>query len=217
LVLYSLNDTVQFRTYDAPLTFRRSTTLWVAGVRGDGTRLEPIRIDYVIERNRGNCPPDMVSFELGGEERCMDRFEWPNREDASPQAFVSWREAQDSCTRAGKRLCALEEWQAVCMGPERAKYPYSAPYDERYCPAKEAGPAHSGHFPVCRSYYGSFDMTGNLWEWTSTPHPNREGFYQVAGGNWEGGDQATCKFTRYSFYPQNRFPMVGFRCCDSTR
>lgn len=217
LVLYSLNDTVQFRSYDEPLTFRRNTTLWMAGVRGDGTRLEPIRIDYVIERDKGHCKSDMVAFELNEQEICMDKFEWPNREDEPPQAFVSWREAQDSCTRAGKRLCSLEEWQSVCMGPEHARYPYAARYDERYCPAKEAGPARSGHFPVCRSYYGSFDMTGNLWEWTSTPHPTREGFYQVAGGNWEAGDQGSCKFTRYSFYPQNRFPMVGFRCCEGAR
>ncbi len=214
VVLYSLNDTLQFHTYDEPLTFRRNTTLWIAGVRGDGTRLDPLRVDYVIDRNRGHCPEDMVSFESDGQEICMDKFEWPNREDAAPQAFVTWQEAKDSCARVGKRLCSLAEWQTVCMGPEQARYPYAARYDERYCPAKEGAPVRSGHFPVCRSYYGSYDMTGNLWEWTATPHPEREGFYQVAGGNWSAGDQATCKFTRYSFYPQNRFPMVGFRCCE---
>lgn len=240
LVLYSLNDTAQFKTYDTPITFRRDTKLWLAGVREDGTRLPAIAIDYVIERDVGKCPAGMVPFEGGdksgdnkkdanadknqsaqnkssegkeGPQACMDRYEWPNREDASPQAFVSWREAGDSCRAVGKRLCTLSEWQSVCSGPEAARYPYAARYDERHCPAKEAGPARSGHFPVCRSYYGTYDMTGNVWEWTSTPHSDREGFFMVVGGNWDAGDQATCSFTRYSFYPQNRFPMVGFRCC----
>jgi Sulfatase-modifying factor enzyme 1 len=222
LVLYSLNDTAQFKTYETPLTFRRNTKLWLAGVRDDGMRLPAIAIDYVIERDAGQCPAGMVPFSLGQgganganpqSQACIDRYEWPNREDATPQAFVSWREANDSCRNAGKRLCTLGEWQGICAGPEAARYPYAARYDERHCPAKEPGPARSGHFPVCRSYFGTYDMTGNLWEWTSTPHPEREGFFMVAGGNWDAGDQATCAFTRYSFYPQNRFPMVGFRCC----
>jgi Sulfatase-modifying factor enzyme 1 len=213
LVLYSLNDTVQFKTYDTPLTFRRNTKLWLAGVREDGLRLPAIAIDYVIERDAGRCPAGMVPIGTEQNQACMDRYEWPNREDAAPQAFVSWREANDACRNAGKRLCSLGEWQGTCAGPEAARYPYAARYDERHCPAKEPGPARSGHFPVCRSYYGTYDMTGNLWEWTSTPHPEREGFFMVAGGNWDAGDQATCAFTRYSFYPQNRFPMVGFRCC----
>ncbi len=217
LVLYSLTDTLQFKSYESPLTFRRNTTLWIRGLQNDGTQMEPVKIEYVITRDPGNCPVDMVPFQTSGQEICMDKYEWPNHEDALPQAFVSWKNAVDSCASVSKRLCTLDEWQNVCAGPENARYPYAARYDARYCPAKESGPAHAGHFPACRSYYGTYDMTGNLWEWTSTPYPEREGFYRVAGGNWEAGNEATCGLSRYSFYPQNRFNMVGFRCCDEAK
>jgi len=213
-VLYALRDTSQFRAYGEPLTFRRNTTLWISGIRHDGSQVEPVRIDYVIERNKGLCPPGTAPFDHQGREACMDIYEWPNREDALPQTRVSLKEAMDSCARAEKRLCSLDEWQSVCSGPEKAHYPYASRYDERYCATQQAGPERSGHMPACRSYYGTYDMTGNLWEWTSTPYPDREGFHWVAGGNWEAGDQATCRFSRYSFYPQNRFSMVGFRCCQ---
>ena len=28
------------------------------------------------------------------------------------------------------------------------------------------------------------------------------------------GNDATCGLSKFSFYPQNRYPFVGFRCCQ---
>jgi formylglycine-generating enzyme required for sulfatase activity len=173
-------------------------------------------VDYVIERNPGACAEGMMPLETSGRTVCMDRYEWPDSDGAVPRAFVNHAEAEDSCRAAGKRLCSAAEWKEACQGPDREPYPYGARYRENDCPAKEPAAARSGRFPVCRSYYGTYDMTGNLWEWTSTPAPDAD-FYMVAGGNWTAGNEATCGLSKYSFYPAVRYPFVGFRCCQDAQ
>jgi formylglycine-generating enzyme required for sulfatase activity len=76
--------------------------------------------------------------------------------------------------------------------------------------AKE--PNRSGRAEHCRSYWGMYDMSGNLWDWTSTP-ADREGLFLVAGGAWNTQNASSCNETKFSFYPQNEYPFVGFRCC----
>ena len=143
----------------------------------------------------------------------MDLYEWPDSDNAVPRAFVSHKDAEDSCKSAGKRLCSAAEWKSACQGPDKEPYPYGSKYNENHCPSKEAAASRSGRFPVCRSYYGVYDMTGNLWEWTSTPAPDAD-FFMVAGGNWTAGNEATCGYAKFSFYPNVRYPFVGFRCCQ---
>jgi hypothetical protein len=213
VVLYSLSDSVNFKSYEDTLVFKRNTTLWISGIDSLGRQAPPIRVDYVIERNPGECSDRNMPVTVKGRTVCMDLYEWPDSEGAVPRAFVTRKEAEDSCRGAGKRLCTAEEWKEACQGPDRDAYPYGARYRENDCPAKETAASRSGRFPVCRSYYGLFDMTGNLWEWTSTPAPDPD-FNLVAGGNWTTGNEAVCGLAKYSFYPSVRYPFVGFRCCE---
>jgi formylglycine-generating enzyme required for sulfatase activity len=168
----------------------------------------------VIERNPGACGQNSMPVEVKGKQVCMDVFEWPNREGEIPRTFVNQKEAADSCRNIQKRLCTSEEWRSTCQGPDKAIYPYGSKYNENYCPAKEAAVARSGRFPVCRSYYGVYDLTGNLWEWTSTPSKSDSDFFLVAGGNWDSGNEGNCGLAKFSFYPSVRYPFVGFRCCQ---
>ncbi len=217
VVLYSLEDSVHFRSYDSALTFRRNTTLWMAGETFDGRQTPPVRLEYVIEKNRGECPSQTMPVKVDRRTVCVDEYEWPNREGAWPQTMVSQAQAEDSCQAAGKRLCTREEWQDACQGPDQSRYPYGTPYDERYCPAQQTAPARSGRSPACRSYYGIYDLTGNVWEWTATPDSAEDDFFWVAGGDWETAEKATCRQAKFSFYPQNRYPSVGFRCCEEPK
>ncbi len=214
LILYSLEDSVNLKTYSEPLTLRRNATLWLSGLDTRNRQVEPVRIDYTVERNPGLCAANMLPYEKDGKTVCMDIFEWPNKEGELPRTFVNQAEARDSCASVGKRLCTLEEWRFVCKGPGRENYPYGNRYNENHCAAREQTVQRAGRFPACRSYYGTMDMTGNVWEWTSTESTDREGFFMTAGGNWNAGNEATCGFSKYSFYPQNRYPVVGFRCCQ---
>ncbi len=213
LLLYSLEDSVHFKSYETPLVFKRNATLWISGIDSLNRQAPAVRVEYVVERNPGACKGNAMPFAAGGKTVCMDRYEWPDSEGAVPRAFVSQKEAEDSCKSVGKRLCTEAEWRGGCQGPDKETYPYGARYNENHCPAKEAAASRSGRFPVCRSYYGLYDMTGNLWEWTATPAPDAD-FFMVAGGNWTAGNEATCSYAKYSFYPSVRYPFVGFRCCQ---
>jgi formylglycine-generating enzyme required for sulfatase activity len=52
-------------------------------------------------------PTNEVQLPHGG---WMDRFEYPNREGILPTAGVTWNEAAEYCSQAGKRLCGVYEW-----------------------------------------------------------------------------------------------------------
>ena len=210
LVLYGFDDSLKLSSYENPFTITRNTRLWIAGINEKGEQSVPVKIPYTIEKESGNCPQNMLPAQG---QVCMDIYEWPNRKGELPQAYVSQQEAADSCMSRGKRLCRVEEWQGACEGLHKSSYPYGDTYNENHCAAKERAAKRSGRYPACRSYFGQYDLTGNLWEWTQSPAAQREGFYMVVGGNWEGANQATCTETKYSFYPQNRYLFVGFRCC----
>lgn len=223
VVLFSLEDSVHFKSYEDTLVFKRNTTLWISGIDSLNRQAPAIRVDYVIERNSGDCVGNAMPIsssqsapagaDAGKGTVCMDLYEWPDSDNAVARTFVSQKDAADSCKSAGKRLCSAAEWREACQGPDRDKYPYGSRYNENHCPSKEAAASRSGRFPVCRSYYGLYDMTGNLWEWTSTPAPDAD-FFMVAGGNWTAGNEATCGYSKFSFYPNVRYPFVGFRCCQ---
>ncbi len=212
-ILYGFEDSTNLQSYEKPFTIRRDKILWIAGMDENGNQSKAKPVVYIIEKSRKQCPHGMMPFNPERATTCMDMFEWPNLPDELPTTFISHDNALDSCASVGKRLCTEDEWQYVCKGPEKFRYPYGNQYNENYCPAKEKGAVRSGRFPVCRSYFGTFDMTGNVWEWTATPSTTRPGHYMVVGGNWTTGNRATCAQTKYSFYPQNRYLFVGFRCC----
>jgi hypothetical protein len=50
-----------------------------------------------------------------------------------PQGYVSGKVAREACTRAGKRLCTLEEWRRACRGEKQTKFPYGDEYVAGQC------------------------------------------------------------------------------------
>jgi hypothetical protein len=162
-----------------------------------------------------NCAENSYPVPVSRKTVCIDVYEFPNKAGEKPRNMVSQNAAVMLCESAGKRLCSIEEWQAACKGNQNLRYPYGNSYNQTKCvtdlkSAKE--PNRSGFAQYCRSYYGMYDMSGNLWEWTSTP-AEREGFFMVAGGAWNTKNASGCAETKFSFYPQNEYSFVGFRCC----
>jgi formylglycine-generating enzyme required for sulfatase activity len=71
----------------------------------------------------------------------------------------------------------------------------------------------SGEKAECRSYFGLYDMSGNLQEWTDTRASENGRFNYVTGGFWNSGIKSSCRERRYSYFSQNKHNPVGFRCC----
>jgi len=192
-----------------------ATTLTYKAIDGCGHAMGQMEAYYVIRpvRKTFPCPVGMEPVEDGSKQFCIDRYEWPDRKGAIPQSYVSIFQAMDSCAVVGKRLCTSDEWSLACAGPDSFTYPYGRRYSPHACVTHDTTMRRSGSKPECRAFFGAYDMSGNLAEWTSTPAKRNARFYNVMGGFWESGPASGCFNTQYSYYPQNRHNPVGFRCC----
>ena len=127
--------------------------------------------------------------------------------------MVSQEEAARICKNEGKHLCSIEEWQAACRGKDGFKYSYGNSYKQSKCNTNTKSAKRSGRKTQCRSWWGMNDMNGNLWEWTSSTSKQHPDKFLVAGGAWNTNNESSCSESKFSFYPQNQYPSVGFRCC----
>jgi hypothetical protein len=200
----------------APVAITATTTLFYDAIDSCGNIMERRSEYYEIETSRSgaDCRANMEQVRVGTMNFCIDRYEWPNHRGAVPQSYVSLYQAMDSCYSVGKRLCTIEEWSVACAGPYSWKYPYGQKYEPYACVTHDTMVVPSGSRPECRGFFGIFDMSGNLLEWTSTKAVENHSFYYVTGGFWESGPKSACHDKRYSYYPQNRHNPVGFRCCS---
>src|SRR5262245_32919860 len=98
------------------------------------------------------CPEGMALIETA-HSFCIDRYEasllqreadgklepWPgnrridgresemlaaSRPHVTPQGYINGLQARTACENAGKRLCAPDEWDRACRGPQGTLYPY---------------------------------------------------------------------------------------------
>jgi len=179
---------------------------------GNASQWEAAAYDMASDNN---CAENSYPVPVKGKTVCVDAYEFPNKAGEKPRNMVSQDAASRLCESVGKKLCTAEQWQAACRGNSNSRYPYGNSYNQRKCAtdlksAKE--PIRSGFSEHCRSWHGMYDMSGNLWEWTSTP-AERDGLFLVAGGAWNTQNASSCLETKFSFYPQNEYAFVGFRCC----
>jgi len=216
-IQYRLGENDTWHRYEGvPVPLSTTTTLYYDAIDSCGKVME--RREEYYEFTKGTiaagCDPSMVVVKVGTMHFCIDRYEWPNRKGALPQAYVSYYQAQDSCYTLNKRLCSAEEWAIACSGPYSSKYPYGQRYERYGCTTHDTTVVSSGKKPECRSFFGAYDMSGNIAEWTATKSVENSAFYYVAGGFWESGPKSGCFDKRYSYYPQNQHNPVGFRCCQ---
>ena len=159
------------------------------------------------------CGKNAYPVPVGAKTVCVDAYEYPNQPDATPKDMVTQEEAARICSSEGKHLCTIDEWQAACRGKDGFKYSYGNSYKQSKCNTNTKAAKRSGRKTQCRSWWGMYDMNGNLWEWTSTTSKQHPDKFLVAGGAWNTNNESRCSESKFSFYPQNQYPSVGFRCC----
>ena len=208
----SIGDTLNPQDASKGIEYNKtgSVFFYAADSVGNRSAWEEAKYDMASDNI---CGKNAYPVPVGGKTVCVDAYEYPNQPDATPKDMVSQEEAARICKNEGKHLCSIEEWQAACRGKDGFKYSYGKSYKQNKCNTNTKTAKRSGRKTQCRSWYGMYDMNGNLWEWTSSTSKQHPDKYLVAGGAWNTNNESSCSESKFSFYPQNQYPSVGFRCC----
>jgi formylglycine-generating enzyme required for sulfatase activity len=167
----------------------------------------------------------------------IDRYEVTNLQygsagaftgDSRPRDSLTWQEASAFCVARGGRLPTEVEWEYAARGSNNRVYPWGNHFDPdrlSFDATSNGQSSDVGSRPNGASWVGAEDMSGNLWEWTSTvyrfypynPDDGRESdneFFSrvVRGGSWVSERAMMRSSNRAAFEPAQRDPNNGFRC-----
>jgi sulfatase modifying factor 1 len=147
-----------------------------------------------------------------------------------PAVGLTWDEARSLCRWLGGRLPTEAEWERAARGgTDAAAYPWGPEP-----PIDQQGAKNGAHFgksapaPVATyapNGYGLFDMTGNVFEWTSDayagfkadavvdPSPQNGGKRVIRGGAFVDNSTSELRISyRWWVGPEKRYIMLGVRC-----
>lgn len=154
-----------------------------------------------------------------------------------PVVGISWFEARAFCcwlvAQSGRvfRLPTEAEREAATRGLPGRRYAYRDEFDPACCNTFETHVRRTtpvGVFPGGATPEGCMDLTGNVWDWTSTiydqdryPYPYRlddgrenpegDAMRVVRGGSWDLNPDYARAASRYGSFPDSRYFFVGFR------
>ncbi|HKX45612.1 MAG TPA: SUMF1/EgtB/PvdO family nonheme iron enzyme, partial [Planctomycetota bacterium] len=104
----------------------------------------------------------------------------PRGEETFPVTYVDYVDVRAYCAWAGLRLMTEEEYQAAGRGEEEWRYPWGPDWVSANAHTSQdrgqGDPRPAGSFPAGASRSGLFDLSGNVWEWTSSPYVAYRGY-----------------------------------------
>lgn len=148
-----------------------------------------------------------------------------------PRDTVTLPQASTFCASRGGRLPTEVEWEWAARGPDNLRYPWGNSFEEGRAlyslnAVNETKPV--GLYPDGASWVGALDMSGSLWEWTSTiyayqyPYDADDGrenpdddnnFRAIRGGAFSTDAFFLRTTSRKQKHPTLEYLVyVGFRC-----
>ena len=157
----------------------------------------------------------------------------PTGEADHPVMSVTWHQACEYARWANLRLLTEAEWEKAAgwragRDAKKLKYPWGDEFDSNKCNTAESGiktPTPVGRYsPQGDSPYGCADVSGNVWEWTSSlyqdyPYQLDDGRedaassdrHAVRGGSFNSG-RNDARVSYRSRGPGITWNDIGFRC-----
>jgi len=158
---------------------------------------------------------------------------------SEPVVNISYYEADAYARWSRKRLPTEAEWEKAASWNENLQEKTVYPWGDTAPQPKNAnllessiwGPSIVGSYPEGKSYYGCYQMIGDVWEWTSSEYTLYPGFkpkFSEYTDKWainqkvlRGGSFATPanqirNSYRNYFKPHERILFAGFRCAKNT-
>jgi formylglycine-generating enzyme required for sulfatase activity len=156
--------------------------------------------------------------------------------DNRPVERITWWEAEAYCReKRGGRLPTEAEWEFAARGPDGLVYPWGDAFVGANVVYGDNSGGQTGNVGndirvVGASWVGALDMSGNVWEWTSSLYKNypydatdgREdltatGSRVLRGGSWGGSDSNFFRGAIRNYgSPSYSNGLRGFRCARSS-
>ena len=133
-----------------------------------------------------------------------------------PVEKITWFEAEEFCSKYGKRLPTEWEWEYAARAGTNTHYYWGNKMNEKFAWFKANSNKQTHRIGLkSPNAFGLFDMAGNVWEWTSSDHES--GGKVLRGGSWRNTKFSLRLAHRISSPPHYRYHYVGFRCAASTQ
>ena len=144
----------------------------------------------------------------------------------APVVGVDWFDAYAYSRWAGMRLPTEEEWEKAAKGPNGYKWAWGNRWDFKKC--NSGGYEWKGErdgyiytapvksFPSGKSYYGSYNMSGNVWEWVDSKHIEGPLEKVIKGGGSNSYPSWVTTSSRKKYQALFKYFALGFRCAKDS-